>query len=95
MAIRDWFFWPKRPAHDPCHGKPNSNPTLRVAAATMAVSLPLIAIFDEPPPSCIPGKSLAQQFNAAWKRMREDNDTSEKIPRQDRRIDPGYGSGPK
>lgn len=67
MAIRDWFFWKKRAAHDPCHGKPNSHPTLRVAAATMAVTLPLIAIFDGPPPQppCIADTSVTQQFNAA------------------------------
>ncbi|MEZ0260376.1 MAG: hypothetical protein ACAH80_05160 [Alphaproteobacteria bacterium] len=67
MAIRDWFFWKKRAAHDPCHGKPGGHPTLRVAAATMAVTLPLIAIFDGPPPQppCIPDKPVAQQFNAA------------------------------
>lgn len=67
MAIRDWFFWKKRAAHDPCHGKPGGHPTFRVAAATIAVTVPLIAIFDgpPPPPACLPDSSVTQQFNSA------------------------------
>ena len=92
MAIRDWFFWKKRAAHDPCHGKPGGNPTGRAAAATMAVTIPLMSIFDGPPPPCNP---LAQKFNAAWKRVMEDGSAAEKILRQDQKIDPGYRPNPK
>lgn len=56
--MKDWFFSKKRPAHDPCHGKPSQQTALNAAA--LAVTIPLVTAFEGPQPP-----KIGAQFSAA------------------------------